>query len=108
MGAHFFSLIMRGVNGNKYAYIWHECAIIARSLRLWLLCHATTNLPYMICSANLQCCYNQVFGTRYCALPLVYFCRNYTTCKYNLLCIILCSIIYGHSGWAILFRNYLI
>jgi len=26
--------MMRGVNGNKYVYIWHECAIIARRLRL--------------------------------------------------------------------------
>jgi hypothetical protein len=107
MSAHFFKII-HGVNGNKYVCVWHECAIIARSLRPWLLCHVTTNFPYMICSAKLQCCYNQVLGTRYCALPLAYFCRNYATCKYNLLCIILFSIIYGHSGWAILFRNYLI
>jgi hypothetical protein len=104
----FFPLIMRAVNGNKYVCIWHECAIITRSLRLLLLRHATTNFLYMICGAKLQCYYNQVFGTRYCALSLVYFCRNYATCKYSLLCIILCSSIYGHSGCAILFRNYLI
>ena len=51
---------------------------------------------------------SSIIRTRCCALSPVYFCRSCATCKYNLLCIILCLIIYGHSVCAILFRNYLI
>jgi hypothetical protein len=51
---------------------------------------------------------SSIIRTRCCALSPVYFCRSCATCKYNLLCIILCLIIYGNSVCAILFRNYLI